>query len=268
MYDANTLQSVLITDSFLADLTLVHSSLNALRYGRKTLFDQSAKGRLSHFVECVLASAPTWTQVDSSTLCRTAGEIAELLSTDDHLPAEHAAWLRLRAALLYELGEAPSIASTMLRDEDAPSHILEFFRRTGPFDKLNGYTESAELAPDEEFSIEWSAAAHDTTRVAAYLQMEGNDFSDLAGSAMSTLAKTISLPLLATDYQAIAAVVRMRLQAATRSKIYGKLLEALRTIAFPAELWTAQLEAIANEMLSEEMRSWVWPRQPGPGRVS
>ena len=266
MYDARTLQSVLITDSFVTDLSLVHSSLNALRYGRTTLFDQSAKGRLNHFVECVLASAPNWTPVDSSALCRTAGEIAELLSTDDLLPAEHAAWLRLRAALLYELGEAPSIASTMLRDEDAPSHILDFFRRAGPFDKLNGYTERAELAHDEEFSIEWSATAHDTTRAAAYLQMVGDDFSDLAGSAMSTLAKTISLPLLATDYQAIAAVVRMRLRAATRSKIYGNLFDALRTISFPAELWTAQSEAIANEILSEEMRSWGMAAPTGTGK--
>ena len=247
MYEAATLRALVNNDTFASDRTLVHSALNALRYGQSTLFDQSAKGRLSHFVECVLASAPSWNISKGQDLCRIAGEIAELLSSDDALPEEQARWFRLRAALLYELGEAPAVASTMLRDGDVPQAIIQFFRRHGPFGKLNGHENFATLHSADDFSIEWSAVAWDTQRAADYLQLHSDQFSDLGGAAMSSLAKSLSLPLLATDYQAFATIVKRRLDVATRSNIASDLLDALRRLSFPSELWHAQSEAIRKE---------------------
>ena len=89
MYEAKALAAIVGTDEFAADRTLVQSSLNAIRYNQPTIFDHSAKGRLGHFVECVLASAPRWSDGEGLELCRIAGEVAELLSTDEHLSTDH-----------------------------------------------------------------------------------------------------------------------------------------------------------------------------------
>lgn len=266
MYEADTLRSVVNTDAFAADRRLVHAALNALRYGQFTIFDQSAKRHLGHFVECVLASAPSWSMAEGIDLCLIAGEIAELLSSDDHLSEEQGRWLRLRAALLYELGEAPALASTILRDEDGPEPIVQFFRRQGSFGNLNGHDESIILPSADDFSIEWSAVAWDTKRTAAYLQLHEELFSDLGGSAMSSLAKSLSLPLLATDYQALTTVVQRRLDSATRSNLATDLLDALRILAFPSELWRAQSEAISKGILSDEIRSWGMAAPTGTGK--
>ena len=266
MYEADTLWSVVNTDAFAADRTLVHAALNALRYGQLTIFDESAKRRLGHFVECVLASAPSWSVAEGIDLCLIAGEIAELLSSDDRLREEQVRWLRLRAALLYELAEVPAVASTMLRDDDVPQPIMQFFRRQGPFGKLNGHDESVTLTSADDFSIEWSAVAWDTKRAAAYLQLHEAMFSDLGGSAMSSLAKSLSLPLLATDYQALAATVQRRLVSATRSNLGTDLLAALRRLSFPSELWRAQSEAISKGILSDEIRSWGMAAPTGTGK--
>ena len=266
MYELHTLTSVVNTASFAADRTLVHAALNALRYGQSTLFDQPAKSRLGQFVECVLSSAPMWSAAEGSNLCRIAGEIAELLSSDDSLPEEQLCWLRLRAALLYELGQAPAIASTVLHDGDVPPPILQFFRRQGPFGQLNGHDDSFAVPPADKFSLEWSAVAWDTARAAEYLQVHAGLFADFGGAAMSGLAKSLSLPLLATDYQALAATVRRRLDSATRSQIGAHLLDALKTLSFPCELWAAQVDAISNGILSEEVRSWGMAAPTGTGK--
>ena len=267
MFEPKELRSVVHSDAFATDRTLVQSALNAIRYNQSTLFDHSAKGRLAYFVECVLASAPLWDEMEGVDLCRIAAEIAELLSSDDTLPQEQVGWLRLRSALLYELGDAPAIASTMLHDEDLPSSILQFFRRQGPFGKLNGYAESNAFDDFKDvFSIEWSAISWDTVRAGEYLQLNSDTFIDFGSSAMSTLAKTLSLPLLSTDYQALATTVKRRLNSATRASLTTDLLYALKEFSFPSELWRAQSEAISKGVLSDDNRSWGMAAPTGTGK--
>ena len=266
MYEATELEAIVSTDAFAADLNLVQSALNAIRYNQPTLFDHSAKGRLGHFVECVLASAPYWDDGEGVDLCRIAGEMAELLSTDQRLPSDYAGWLRLRAALLYELGDTPAVASTMLQDADVPGTLLKFFRRQGAFGRLNGHAELTTSATEEEFSVEWSAVVWDADRAADYLQIHADRFADLGGVAMSSLARTLSLPLLATDYEALATSVRRRLNSATRSQIGANLLDALQALSFPSELWAAQSDAISNGILDDEFRSWGMASPTGTGK--
>ena len=254
------------TDEFSSDRTLVLSSLNALRYGRASLVDSSVRGRLGRFVECVLASAPNWQVGEGTDLCRIAGETAELLSADSSMPATEVRWLRLRAALLYELGQAPAVASTILHNADLPDSILGFFRRDGPFAELNGYDTVAEVPPADDFSIEWSAVDWDVRRAAGYVQRSREEFGDLGGVAMSNLARSLALPLFATDYQAFAAVVRRRLAVATRTKVPDEVVEALRRVSFPSELWAAQVEALEAGMLSDDLRSWGIAAPTGTGK--
>ena len=256
MYEADVLRSLTQTKEFSSDRAVVLSSLNALRYGQSSLMEPSARRRLGQFVECVLASAPAWNDDEGPDLCRIAGEAAELLSADSSITAEKARWLRLRAALLYELGQAPAVASTMLHEADVPVSIIRFFRREGAFGKLNGYEGPAMVPSTDDFSIEWSGVDWDVARAAEYVQTHAEGFADLGGEAMSGLAKSLALPLFATDYQALAAVVQRRLKTATRSNVGDELLEALRAVSFPSELWAAQTEAIANGILSDGLRSW------------
>ncbi|MCY3814372.1 MAG: DEAD/DEAH box helicase [Gammaproteobacteria bacterium] len=254
------------TEEFSADRAVVLSSLTALRYGRRTTMDPAAKGRLGRFVECVHASAPNWNGDEGVDLCRIAGEVAELLSTDGSVASDQVRWLRLRAALLYELGRAPAVALTILEDADVPESILGFFRREGPFAELNGYGEVAVVPSSTEFSIEWSAVDWDVGRAAGYVQSLGARFEDLGATAMTGLARSLALPLFATDYQALEAVVRKRLETATRANVRDDLLEALRRTSFPSELWAAQTDALASGMLSDDVRSWGMSAPTGTGK--
>ena len=222
--------------------------------------------RLCRFIECVLASAPTWEANEGTDLCRTAGETAELLSTDASISANEVRWLRLRAALLYELGDAPAVAATILQNADVPESILAFFRRGGPFAGLNGHGKVNTVPSADEFSIEWSAISWDVARAAEYVQSQGARFTDFGGAAMSTLASSLALPLFATDYQALAAIVSRRLGSATRANVGDELLEALRRVSFPSELWAAQAEALANGILSDDVRSWGMAAPTGTGK--
>ena len=266
MYDVEALRQLTATEEFAADRALVLSSLNELRYKQSTLMERPARRRLGHFVECVLASAPLWNDDEGSDLCRIAGETAELLSVDTAISSEQRRWLRLRAALLYELGQAPAVASTMLHDEDVPARVVQFFRREGPFGRLNGHDWPVAKCSPDDFSLEWSAVAWDVERAAGYVQMQAERFADSGGAAMSSLAGSIALPLFATDYQALGAVVQSRLGTATRSLVEGDLLDALTRVSFPSDLWSAQTEAIRNGILSDKVRSWGMAAPTGTGK--
>lgn len=266
MYDVEALRQLTATEEFASDRALVLSSLNQLRYKQATLMERPARKRLSRFVECVLASAPTWSDDEGSDLCRIAGETAELLSADTSVSSDHGRWLRLRAALLYELGQAPAVASTMLHDEDVPASVVQFFRREGPFGRLNGYDRPDGASSADDFSLEWSAVAWDVARAAGYVQTQAERFTDSGGAVMSSLASSIALPLFATDYQALGAVVQRRLGTATRSLVQDDLLDALKSVSFPSELWTAQTEAIRNGILSDGVRSWGMAAPTGTGK--
>ena len=266
MYEAHVLQEVVHTPEFAADRVRIQSALNKQRYGHPSRIDRSVTPRLKHFIECVLASAPSWSVRERTDLCRTAGEIAEFLSSDERLLGDRMRWFRLRAALLYELGDAPAVAATLLRDEDGPEPILQFFRRQGPFGELSA---RAAAPPDntvDRFSLEWSAVAWDAWRVAGYLQSDSDRFSDFGASAMSTLAKSLSLFLLSTDYHAFAAVVHRRLELASRTALHGPLLDALRALTFPCELWRPQSEAIEAGLLRNDVRSWGMAAPTGTGK--
>ena len=266
MYDVEAIRRITETEEFSSDRSLVLSSLNEIRYRQSTSMERPARRRLRRFVECVLASAPTWSDDEGGDLCRIAGEAAELLSADASVSSDQGRWLRLRAALLYELGQAPAVASTILHDEDAPAPIVEFFRREGPFGPLNGYEVPDGPPSPDDFSLEWSAVAWDVARAAGYVQTQADRFSDSGGAAMSSLAGSIALPLFATDYQALGVVVQRRLRIATRSLVQHELLEALKGVSFPSELWSAQAEAIQNGILSDEVRSWGMAAPTGTGK--
>ena len=153
MYEVDVLRQLTATEEFASDRALVLSSLNELRYKQSTLMEGPARLRLGQFVECVLASAPTWNDDEGSDLCRIAGETAELLSADTSISSDQGRWLRLRAALLYELGQAPAVASTMLHDQDMPASVVQFFRREGPFGRLNGYDGPVRAPLPDDFSL-------------------------------------------------------------------------------------------------------------------
>ena len=266
MYDVEALRTLTKTEEFASDRAHVLTSLNELRYKQMTLMERPARKRMGEFVECVLASAPTWKENEGSDLCRIAGETAELLSADDSIPVEQGRRLRLRAALLYELGRAPAVAATMLKDNDVPTEILQFFRREGSFGRLNGYDESAGAQFMDDFSLEWGAVAWDVVRAGGYVQTQGEPLKESGGMVMSILASSIALPLFATDYQALGAVVQRRLGNATCSFVQNSLLDTLKRVSFPCELWSAQTEAIQNGILNDGLRSWGMAAPTGTGK--
>jgi hypothetical protein len=117
MYSIQEIDHVLSTSEFKEDLSLVHQALGLMRFGQAQLFEQSAIGRLKQFVECVLASAPDWDLQQRSQLCRTAAEVAEVLSGFEPKSKRH----RFHAILLYELADLPAISQSLGLSNGLPS---------------------------------------------------------------------------------------------------------------------------------------------------
>src|SRR5215831_20279966 len=114
MFALDVFDRVLAEPQFKADYAKVREGLALNRLGQPGLFDDGLSARLMYFVECVLASAPTWNERErSSTVCRVAAEVAELLSAKGAHHSTAAKHLRMRAALLYELADFPALASAV-----------------------------------------------------------------------------------------------------------------------------------------------------------
>ena len=138
MYDEETIRNVINTVAFENDRAYVQDSLSKLRYRQAAIFEKAATTRIKNFVECVLSSAPLWPKGTGIDLCRLAGELAELLSQIDIEIKDSASLMRLKAALLYEMGDAPSVSATLIENDDYNDTIVDFFKRRGIFAHLNG----------------------------------------------------------------------------------------------------------------------------------
>lgn len=265
MFSQSQIESLVESDDFQADRSYVQQALAEIRYGQDSLFDQSAISRLRNLVECVLASAPGWQTSGRTSVCRLVGELAELLAHQPTLSDADKKRCRLRASLLYELGDAPAVSSALLHEADLSAGMLALMRREGPFERLNGHTlAQPEVTPEGAFSIgALEADAHD---VAKFLQGQSDERSGFAADALALLGRELNLDLTATELRALSAVLAKRTQDATRSHVADETLESLRQIRFPAELWTSQSQAIDQGLLDPSLRSWGMAAPTGTGK--
>ena len=267
MYEVDVLQATVASDDFASDKIAIQRGLAENRIGQLPSFDVGTVGRLAHFVECVLASAPSWESESAVEICRTAAEVAEWLSINIDPTEDRGGRMRLRAALLYELGDAPAIASQMLRDEDYTLPVRQFFSRTGPFHHLNGEgTPQDSLTLSDQTLFTFGAIDADVQEFARLIQTHDDPLQSLATETLTLVAQELSLNLTATDFQALVAVLRKRMRDATRSHVPTETLELLRAMQFPAELWSAQSSALDEGLLNPNLRSWGMASPTGTGK--
>jgi superfamily II DNA/RNA helicase len=270
MFGISELKEVTERPEFRADFDWVRQSLVLNRVNHTFLYQKEITARLQYFVECVLASAPSWSGDDSIRLCRTAAEIAELISECPEFIDESRRRMRIRSAILYELAGLPARSSSALKKGDWSAMLEDMFAREGVFRLLqtNGDLKRLQSTFDvTDSTITNNALTADAFALAQYEQGEEERPQKLAATSLEEVAKFVSLGLSASEIGAFAEVINKRLQLATRTNIDTDLFLQARQIKFPAELWTSQVDAIARGLLNPKYDSWGFAAPTGTGKT-
>lgn len=270
MFSIQELSGVRELPAFQQDLASVRLALAHSRIGRPLLFSQDTAGRLADFVEAVLASAPQWGPQSDADLCRIAAEIAELLASLDATAEDERKLLRWRCALLYELSDLPALASAVLESSDVTGLLDDMILRRGPFEifqEIPTYPAVADLIEKNSTPLDL-ALSQDAFTLASLLQGERRELGVLIAPVVEQIAKHLSIGMTATECEAFEAVIHRRADHATRTQISDDtLFESLRSIHFPAELWSAQIKAIAGGLLDPSVDSWGFAAPTGTGKT-
>jgi superfamily II DNA/RNA helicase len=268
MFSIEELVTVVKSPAFTQDLALVRVSLARNRLGQGELFRIEAAQRLQYFVECVLTSAPRWTNGQSSAITTIAGEVAEALALRAQSSPEMTRRMRVRSALLFELAGLPAISSAMLQAADLISPLREFFNREKLFAGLqaDNSQKPPELNGEVPTHIAESALASDVFSVGQFVQGFSDTSTTRAADFFFNLASELRLDLTATELQAFSAIVKRRANAATRVNVDRNLFESLRKISFPTELWSSQSAAIHGGLIDSKYDSWGLAAPTGTGK--
>jgi hypothetical protein len=265
------LQASTENPDFQSDWIWVRQSLALHRVRQDFEFRDDACSRLSHFVECVLNSAPDWHVDDRQALCRITAEIAELLSICSPLSDERRRRHRVRSALLYELADSPTLASAVLQQQDVGGLLGNFFARRGFFGKLLNYEEwpnvQASIQVPQALPLDL-ALSSDAMALASYEQgTEEERPRNPVAHQLAGVAGQISLGFTATELEALTAVLRRRGELATRTNLDDTLFYLAKFMQFPAELWTTQAQALDAGFLDRFYDSWGFAAPTGTGKT-
>jgi len=267
MFTEDTISETMSSPLFVSDVRLVREISAKSRVGQSELFADAAMHRLEYFVEAVLASAPNWTNGMSSTICKSAAEIAETLAGTLESEQEHSKNLRMRSALLYELSFYPAIAQAILKTNDLPGFLTDWFSRMGNF---SGLAKTDSKMSEVELSapnLAEAAIGEDIISLGNYVQGRTENASTQSTSRFEELAKSISFGMSATEMKAFRRVLEIRRHAATRAWVEDSLFRSLSGIGFPAELWPSQRDAVVGGLLDEKIGSWGLASPTGTGKT-
>ena len=264
MFSADELRNVMKSPTFREDLRTVQEGLSKQRMGQGQLFTHSVISRLHYFVEATLASAPQWDPNDRAPICKSAGEIAELLALQDARSSDG----KLRSALLYELAGLPAISQSLAATNNLPRPIKPFLARTAGFGPLSSeYPRTAYEPSAKEEQIAELAIASDSHFLATYLQGELPLFSPDASAVTFQLSKELAIGYTASELHAIEAVFQQRANSGTRSRVDDELFTSLKRSLFPSELWPAQIQALDGGLLDQAIESWGLAAPTGTGKT-
>jgi superfamily II DNA/RNA helicase len=268
MFTVDELLEITQHPDFRDDFAIVQESLARTRLKQPSVFLNGAQKRLSYFVESVLASAPMWSNGAGDGVCRQAAEIAEMLANRFSFAIDDKR-MRLRAALLYELARLPTLSSSVIQQKDFGPLIQDLFFRTGAFREL---LPTLELPRPKQFeqsdkSLIESALQEDALRLLYFEQGESDSVPSTVSSLIAEIASSVSLEMSATELTAFDRVINDRIASSTKSVVDDDLFASLRTIRFPAELWTTQIEAIKGGLLDSKTQSWGFAAPTGSGKT-
>ncbi|OBW63495.1 MAG: hypothetical protein A9183_07170 [Dehalococcoides mccartyi] len=270
MFSVGEIRTTLNEPLFKSDLDWVHQSLAQIRLKQDFVHTDGMVSRLSHFVECVLSSAPSWDPRQALSIFSVAAEIAELLSRFQDFPEESKRRMRIRSALLYEFAELPVLSSAILESQDLTGLINDFFHRNGFFaslnlsEKIRTFSSSPEIQGTTPLEL---ALSYDALRLAEYEQGVSDVPSDLVSPILAKLANYISLGMSVTELKALALLLTKRTGFSTRANIGADLFQQIGGIQFPAELWPSQVEALRGGLIDPRFDSWGFAAPTGTGKT-
>lgn len=263
MFSVEELRSATTVADLEADLKVVRERLTWEDSESGFQDGQDSVARLSALVNAALVSAVNWESGEGLDLLEQAGEAAELLSRLEK--GAFASQARLRGALLYELADLPTMASALFEEGDGPEFLVDFFKRRGPFRSLaSGVTNpNSNDAKDRLMRL---ALCQDVLSLAEFEHDSDLALSDHAKD-LEMVARHYEFDLNLTDVKAFLKVVKRRAARSTRQNADPGLLNSLRRIGFPPELWASQTQAIDAGLLDPKFDAWSLAAPTGTGKT-
>ena len=260
----------MLTPAFAEDLAFVQQALVQNRMGHFVEGTGDMVSRLTHFVECVLASSISW-DGKGKTICQTAALLAEFLSICNFLEEDDRAHMRFRSAMLYEIAQRPVLSASTIQDKDSKDLVVKLFKRKGPFGSFHDsfdYDESIDT--HESFTVAELSLMEDAINFARYAHgmIEEERVSEFVSNTMGAVAKSLSIGLSSTELLAFSYILKNRLKLTTRAFANDSLLDKLQMTNFPVELWPPQVEAINGGLLDPQIDAWGLAAPTGTGKTS
>ncbi|EHJ47946.1 DEAD/DEAH box helicase domain protein [Solidesulfovibrio carbinoliphilus subsp. oakridgensis] len=256
--------------SFVADWAWVKRSLIINRLDQAIFPFDTSVSRLAYFIECVLVSVPDWDMDSSRKVIRIAAEISENLSNVKTLCERTVQKLKMRAAILYELADLPSLSASILKDEMIHPILKDFFVRKGPFRSLVSdfsFTNYLEENADKTKNISSLVLSSDSIQLSRYEQGESIVKDHFLVGCLADIAKHNSVELTCSELNALKAVLLKRLALSTRENVENSIFSLLKIIGFPAEFWNSQVQALRNGLLDTKYDSWGFASPTGTGKT-
>jgi superfamily II DNA/RNA helicase len=264
MFSPGEINAALLDPQITHDLAQIRAVLSNNRLRREVVLDPDSLPRLERVVDSVLVSAPDWNE-EAAELVLRAAEVSETLAIA--AGTEGGARLRLRAALLYELGAMPMMAAAVIRDGDGPTFLIDFLKRRQAFKSLaeeirvNG--DVAEAKADVLLRLGSCEAALEL----ADFEHDSSQAFGAHTAALEEVARNFEVDMSLSEVKAFAEVVSRRASRSTRLHAPDALFAGLRAIGFPPELWAAQTEAIGKGLLDLDHDSWGLAAPTGAGKT-
>ncbi|MCB0880524.1 MAG: DEAD/DEAH box helicase [Thermoleophilia bacterium] len=266
MFSVDELSTTCDRTDFLRDMAHANAALASHRLRQPYDFAPDAAERLTHFVEAVLVSAPSWTDGAGQTLLESAAQIAETISRAPGVNVDSQR-LRLRSALLYELAGLPMMAAAVIDDRDVPRILIDFFRRKSFFRSLG-----------VEFAIDHDQRTYSDDQVTSFAlgaeavrlgMLEQNSDAELGlvTKQLERVASGLSLDWSVTELRAFTEILHRRARNATVRNVRQGLVPRLMETSFPAELWDNQRHAIQAGLLDETFDAWSFASPTGTGKT-
>jgi len=273
MYTIDEIRPILSSPEFLSDRNWVQNALVFQRLGHKFAEEQNGISRMSHFVNCILASAASWDIDDGYEIIQVAAEIAELISLRPELSENYRKKMRIRSAFLYELADFPSLSSSILSVNDIDGIAYPIFIRGGVYGNLgmNGRMqqitstlESQDLSDISPIDI---LVRLDCINLLKFEQGLIDEPKKWNSKELTEFLKHITIGLNASEIAILNKILSKRIKQSTRNNVDEKTFEGLVKIHFPSELWQNQITAIQSGLIDEKYESWGFAAPTGTGKT-
>ncbi|MCA1549696.1 DEAD/DEAH box helicase [Bradyrhizobium sp. BRP19] len=241
------------------------------------------RAKLKRFSQAVIGSASSWESPREGAarlLCQLAGDIEASLAVSGETEHEQAHLALFKAVVLYDLAGLPGASASFVARNGFDPRIREFFSRApqslwGSM-VLNPEEAQSRLQSEPAIGSAWNStfeqAIADVVQEAAIRLQRGNSegLSEYFDT-LTTIAGHYSIGLTGDDLKAIARLVELRETNSSLNVVRNlSPLDApnMRAIGLPLELWPAQVRALDEGLLDQNISSFGFAAPTGTGKTA